>query len=71
MKPHIRLYCGKWRASGPPQLVHIPGFPDSRFYPFPWGYGDSPIDAYNAWKKLQKRPTPPTIDEHAAKPGAL
>ena len=45
MKPHIRLYCGKWRASGPPQPVHIPGFPDSRFYPFPWVYVSTPLES--------------------------
>ena len=58
---------GKWRCSGPTRLDETGQW----YCTFPWGYGATPLEAYTAWKKLQKRPTPPTIDEHAANPGAL
>jgi len=32
---------------------------DAGYRSFPWGYGATPIEAYRAWKKLQKRTAPP------------
>ena len=55
-----------WRCTGP-----LREWPDGEISPaFPWAYGPTPEAAYTAWKKLQKRPPAPTMDEHASNPGA-
>lgn len=55
-----------WRCTGPIRIASD-GTP---FPAFPWGYGKTPEEAYTAWKKLQKRPATPTMDEHATNLGA-